>query len=77
MGVKIGMNRPGLSHSHQIVRDSCGKCPLRSDFLPNRTATTWNLLPSQVVNAEKVNAFKARLDSHIESGLLRRSVYTS
>ena len=77
LGVKIGRDRPGLSHTHQIVRDNCGKYPLRSDFLPNRTATTWNLLPSRVVNVEKVNGFKARLDSHIESGLLRRSVYTN
>ena len=77
LGVKIGRSRPGLSHIHQIERENCGKCPLRSDFLPNRTATTWNLLPSQVVNAEKVNGFKARLDSHIKSGLLRRSVYSN
>ena len=75
LGVRIGKSRPGLSHMHQIGRDN-GKCTLRSDFLPNRTATTWNLLPSHVVNAEKVNSFKARLDSHIALGLLRRSVYT-
>ena len=74
-GMNIGRNRPGLAHRYQIQSESCGKCTLRGDFLPNRTATTWNLLPSVVVNAETVNSFKARLDSHIETGLLRRSVY--
>ena len=40
--VKIG-NGPGLSHMYQIVRGNCGKCPLRSDSLPNRHVSTWNI----------------------------------
>ena len=48
-GMNIGRNRPELAHRYQIQSESCGKCTLRGDFLPNRTATTWNLLPSVVV----------------------------
>ena len=32
-------------------------------------------LPSSVVNAISVNIFKARLDTHVASGNLRRSIY--
>jgi hypothetical protein len=31
----------------------------RNRFLANRTATTWNLLPTTVVNAKSMNNFKA------------------
>ncbi|RMZ97708.1 hypothetical protein BpHYR1_016174 [Brachionus plicatilis] len=51
----------------------CGNCNIRGKFLPNRTATTWNLLPSYVVNAITVNGFKSKLDAHMPSGSLRRS----
>ena len=36
--LKIGRSRPGMSQMHQIVRENCGKCPLKNYFLPNRTA---------------------------------------
>lgn len=45
----------------------CGKCPLKSYYLPNRTATTWKFLPCQVVNAVMVNSFKDRLNPHLAS----------
>jgi hypothetical protein len=35
---------------------------MRNNSLPNRSATTWNILPYVTVNAKSVNAFKARLD---------------
>ncbi|RNA36148.1 hypothetical protein BpHYR1_011723 [Brachionus plicatilis] len=65
----------GRLHTHQIVGDDCKGSNIRAKFLPNRTATTWNLLPPSIVNASNVNSFKAKLDAHVVSGDLRRSVY--
>lgn len=75
LGINIGKTKTGRSHTHQISKEDCKKCNLRGGFLPNRTATTWNLLPPSIVEAETVNGFKAKLDAHMKSGLLRRSVY--
>ena len=75
LGMNMGRGVVGRSHTHQIVRENCGNCNLRGKFLPNRTATTWNLLPPNVVEAVTVNGFKSRLDALIVSGSLRRSVY--
>jgi len=36
---------------------------MRGFSLPNRNATTWNILPSEVVNAGTVNFFKSKLDT--------------
>ena len=75
IGVHIGRNNSGRSHAYQIERENCKDCNMRGKFLPNRTATTWNLLPPHVVNAISVNSFKAKLDALMASGKLRRSVY--
>ena len=75
LGVNMGRGIGGRSHTHQIVREDCRNCNLRGRFLPNRTATTWNLLPPSVVDAVTVNGFKSGLDALIVSGNLRRSVY--
>ena len=75
LGMNIGRENIGRSHTHQISRENCKLCNMRGRFLPNRTATTWNLLPPNVVNAKTVNIFKARLDALVASGDLRRSVY--
>ena len=75
LGMTIGRGNIGRSHTHQIAKEICGNCNLRGKFLPNRTATTWNLLPPYVVNAVTVNGFKSKLDAHMASGNLRRSVY--
>lgn len=71
LGMDIGRGNVGRSHTQQIY----GSCNIRGKFLPNRTATTWNLLPPNVVNAVTVNGFKSRLDAHMAVGNLRRSVY--
>ena len=74
----IGIKRReniGRKHTHQIVRELCKDCNTRNRFLTNRIATTWNTLPSHVVEAISVNSFKARLDKHMAEGLLRRSMY--
>ena len=76
--VDIGIKRRGnigRKHTHQIVRELCKDCNTRNRFLTNRIATTWNTLPSHVVEAISVNSFKARLDKHMADGLLRRSIY--
>ncbi|RNA15509.1 hypothetical protein BpHYR1_026279 [Brachionus plicatilis] len=44
-------------------------------FNLNRTATTWNLLPSEIVGTDTVNQFKAKIDRHMKSETWRRSVY--
>ena len=75
LGIKMGEKNVSRSHTHQISRENCKLCNMRERFLPNRTATTWNLLPPNVVNAKTVNSFKARLDALVASGDLRKSVY--
>ena len=50
---------------------------MRYNSLPNRSATTWNILPYEIVNAKSVNAFKARFDDHIKLNRLRESIYVS
>ena len=79
LGADIGrgeLRNSSISHSYQIEKELSRGCNLRGKFLPNRTATTWNLLPPYVVNAEKVDVFKSKLDAHMASGKLRRSVYS-
>jgi ribonuclease P/MRP protein subunit RPP40 len=79
--VNIGLrkgNRGDRSHTSQIVREICKErweSMGRNRFSTNRTATTWNLLPTTVVNVKSVNNFKAALDNHMTAGRLRRSVY--
>ncbi len=51
--------------------------PMRDNFLLNRNATTWNMLPSEIAEADTVNQFKARIDRHMASETWRRSVYRS
>ena len=62
-------------HRYQIEREICRNCPIRNNFLLNRNATTWNLLPPDIVEANTVNSFKARIDRHMKMNALRRSVY--
>ena len=41
--------------------------PQREHFFYNRTASLWNSLPSEIVNAQSVNGFKASLDCWMSS----------
>ena len=43
---------------------------MRNNSLPNQSAITWNILPSEIVNA-----FKARLDNHVKINLWREPIY--
>ncbi len=65
----------GKRHDQQITREIMGNVPMRNYFLPNRNATTLNLIPSDIVGADIVNIFKSRIDEHIRLDSLRRSVY--
>lgn len=63
------------SHKYQIERDPFDNCPFRNSFLLNRSATIWNALPYDIVNAVTVNSFKARLDEYVKSNHRRGSIY--
>ena len=65
----------GRHHRYQITRDRQGNVPMRNGFLPNRNPTTRNMLPLEIVEADNVNVFKTRIDRHMKSDSLRRSVY--
>jgi len=41
--------------------------PMRNNFLLNRNATTWNMLPSEIAEADTVNQFKSRIDRRMTS----------
>ncbi len=38
---------------------------MRDVFLLNQNAKTWNMLPSEIAEADTLNQFKARLDKHM------------
>jgi hypothetical protein len=65
----------GRRYRHQITREVMGNVAMRNNFLPNRDATIWNLLPLDIVWAGNVTSFKTRIDKHISLETLRRSVY--
>jgi hypothetical protein len=70
------MGGGGRRHRFQILKERAGSYPMRRFSLPNRNATTWNILPSDVVNAETVNVFKSKLDEHMRSVAWRQSIYS-
>ena len=75
MGTENNRGDANRRHGHQILREkNCA--PMRKNSLPNRNATTWNILPSEVVEAGTVNIFKERIDKHMKSVAWRRSIYT-
>ncbi len=46
------------------IRKEKYKSDIRGHFFGNRVVNLWNSLPSEIVNAPSVNAFKNRLDMH-------------
>jgi hypothetical protein len=63
-------------HGHQIEREKTGINTMRNNSLPNRSATTWNTLPSGVVKSDTVDIFKEKIDEHTRSASWRRSIYS-
>ncbi len=64
-----------INHGYQIEKEIPGSNPMRNFSLPNRTATTWNILPPEVVRSDMVDVFKKRIDEHMRSPNWRRSIY--
>jgi len=56
-----------INHRHQIEKEIPGSNPMRNFSLPNRTATTWNILPSEVGRSDTVDIFKKRIDEQLEA----------
>jgi len=53
MGTDRNLRQGGrnlINHGHQIEKEIPGSNPMSNFSLPNRTATTWNILPSEVVS---------------------------
>jgi len=74
IGIGMGNNMiegGGRRHGFQILKERAVSFPMRGFSLPNRNATAWNILPSEVVNF-----FKSKLDEHMRSVAWRRSIYS-
>ncbi len=79
IGIGMGNNMiggGGRRHGFQILKERAGSYPKRGFSLPNRNATTWNILSSEVVNAGTVNFFRSKLDERMRSVAWRRSIYS-
>ncbi|RMZ95499.1 hypothetical protein BpHYR1_016018, partial [Brachionus plicatilis] len=72
LGAEVGTIR---RHNSHLVREICVNLSMRDNFLLNCNATTWNMLPSEIAEADRVRQFKARFDMTSETW--RRSVYYS
>ena len=46
-----------------MIQNHC-KYNLREQFFTNRIVAIWNSLPGHVVDADSINIFENRLDSH-------------
>ena len=50
-------------HALKVYKKHC-RLELRKNFFSQRVTNTWNALPPNVVSAQTVNAFKAKLDRY-------------
>ena len=55
----------GRRHGYQIEVEKKGYNRMRNKSLPNRTATTWNILSLEVVMAGSTKVFKSKFDEHM------------
>jgi len=53
-------------HKYKLIKGH-SKLDIRKHYFSNRVINDWNALPEEVVSAETVNCFKARLDKYIKS----------
>lgn len=81
LGIKMGRNNKGRSHTRQNVREDCKECtereiPAKILLKLSSFFTThffyYHLLPFNVVNARTMYSFKARLNAHVGSGYLTK-----
>ena len=60
---QLAVNSRTRGHSFKICKVR-SRLEIRKNFFSQRVVNEWNELPSYVVEAESVNAFKNRLDNH-------------
>ena len=69
MGIGNNFRRGGVNtgrrHGHQIEVEKKGYNPMRNNSLPNRTATTLNILLPEVVMTGSTKVFKSKIDEYI------------
>ena len=58
-------NHGTRSNGFTLAKDHC-HLAARCNFFSQRVPHSWNDLPKHVVNAPSVNAFKTRLDRHLQ-----------
>ena len=63
--VALGFNKDSKTrgNKNKLIQDYC-KCNLRKHFFTNRIVAIWNSLTGHVVDADCINIFKNRLNSH-------------
>jgi hypothetical protein len=60
---EIVENSRTRGHKYKIIKVR-SRLELRKHFFSQRVVEVWNKLPSIIVEAESINSFKNRLDSH-------------
>ena len=58
---KLSGNNRTRGHCYKLVKTR-SRLDIRKNFFSQRVINVWNSLPSEVVEAESVNAFKNRYD---------------
>ncbi len=53
------------NHRERLGKELVKSCQQRRYFFCNRVASDWNALPNEVVEANSLDVFKARLDAHL------------
>ena len=69
-------NKNLRGHNLKIHRETNSKHAARMNFITNRIATEWNMLPTEVVEANSVNEFKNKFDKYIKTNKHRQSIYS-
>ena len=64
--IKVAESTGRRGHPYKLVKNRA-RLDIRKYFFSNRVVNTWNSLPENVVMAETVNSFKARLDAYIKA----------
>ena len=59
-------------YKYKLVKER-SRLEIRKHFFSQRVISLWNGLPSHVVDADSVNAFKNRYDRHVADRASRRA----
>ena len=63
---ELSNNNRTRGHRFKLTK-SRSRVNIRKNFFSQRVVNTWNSLPSEVVEAESINAFKNRYDRYTQS----------